>query len=184
MKYVWITLIALVALVAIVALVGALLPKDHAAARRITVPAPAAVVFAAIRDFDAYPQWAPGIRSVQWLPDRDGRRVVREEGPHGPMDLCLEREEPGRLLVTRIVTEGSPFGGTWTCRLDERDGRTTVTLTENGEVYNVVFRALARFVFGYTATIEAFLPALARRCGTPAATPEPCDPDPPPIRPA
>lgn len=180
MKYVWITLAVLVVLVAIVALVGAMLPKDHAVARRLTLPGPAAVVFAAIRDVEAYPQWAPGIRSVQWLPERAGKRVFREVGPHGPMDLCIELAEPDRRFVTRIVTEGSPFGGTWSIRLDEQAGRTTVTLTEHGEVHNVVFRALARFVFGHTATMDAFLPALARRCGAAGAVPEPCDPDPRP----
>lgn len=179
MRYVWIALVVLVAVFALVALVGAMLPVEHAAARRFTVALPATKLFAAITDVDAYPQWAPGIKSVQWLPDRDGKRVFREEGPHGPMDLCIERVEAERLFVTRIVTAGSPFGGTWTVRLVERDGRTTVTLTEHGEVYNVWFRALARFVFGHASTMETFLPALAGRAGGGSVTLEPCDPDPP-----
>lgn len=182
MKYVWITLGVLVGLVALVAIVGAFLPKAHAAAKRMMLPVPAKVVFAAIADVEAYPQWAPGVKSVQWLPDRDGCRVFREVGPHGPMDLAIERREPDRLFVTRIVTEGSPFGGTWTLRLDERDGRTTLTLTEHGEVYNVVFRCLARFLFGHTATMDAFLPALAKRCGALGAVSEACEPDPLPPR--
>lgn len=178
MKYVWITLGVLVGLVALVAIVGALLPQAHAVAKRVLLPVPAKVVFAAIADVDAYPQWAPGVKSVQWLPDRDGCRVFREQGPHGPMDLVIERRDEDRLFMTRIVTEGSPFGGTWTLRLDERDGKTTLTLTEHGEVYNVVFRCLARFVFGHTATMDAFLPALAKRCGAAGAALEACEPDP------
>ena len=182
MKYVWITLCVLVGLVALVAIVGAFLPKAHAAAKRMMLPVPAKVVFAAIADIEAYPQWAPGVKSVQWLPDRDGCRVFREVGPHGPMDLAIERREPDRLFVTRIVTEGSPFGGTWTLRLDERDGRTMLTRTEHGEVDNVVFRCLARFLFGHTATMDAFLPALAKRCGAIGAVFEACAPDPMPAR--
>lgn len=182
MKYVWMTLGVLVGLVALIAIVGACLPQAHAAAKRMMLPVPAKVVFAAIADVEAYPQWVTGVKSVQWLPDRDGCRVFREVGPHGPMDLAIERREPDRLFVTRIVTEGSPFGGTWTLRLDERDGRTTLTLTEHGEVYNVVCRCLARFVFGHTATMDAFLPALAKRCGALGAVSEACEPDPLPPR--
>jgi hypothetical protein len=180
MKVVWITLCVLVGLVALVAIVGACLPQAHAAAKRMLLPVPAKVVFAAIADVDAYPQWVTGVKSVQWLPERDGCRVFREEGPHGPMDLAIEQRAEDRLFVTRIVTEGSPFGGTWTLRLDEQDGRTTLTLTEHGEVYNVVFRCLARFVFGHTATMDAFLPDLAKRCGALGATAVACEPDPPP----
>lgn len=177
MKYVRITVAVLIALVVLVAVVGALLPVAHAVARRLVLKAPAKAVFAALTDVEAYPQWVPGVKSVQWLPERSVRAVFREQGPHGPMDLAIERREPDRLFVTRIVTDGSPFGGTWTFRLDERDGVTTVTLTENGEVYNVIFRCLSRFVFGHTATIEAFLPALATRCGVTGAVVEACEAD-------
>lgn len=163
MKWLWIVLATPVVLGVLLALVGALLPAGHAAARRLVVPAPAARVFATITDVESFPRWRPGLRSVEWLPDRGGRRCFREIGPHGPMDLAIERAEPDRAFVTRIVTERSPFDGTWTFRIDERDGTTTVTLTEHGEVHNVVFRALARFVFGHGATIEAYLRALATR---------------------
>lgn len=182
MKWVWITLAMLVALVVLVALVGALLPAGHAAARRLVVPAPAAKVFATITGVDAFPRWRPGVRGVEWLPDRGGKRCFRELGPHGPMDLAIERIEPDRLFVTRIVTAGSPFGGTWTFRLEERDGSTAVTLTENGEVHNVVFRALARFVFGHDATIEQYLRALAALFGAADAPIAPAEPDAPPPR--
>lgn len=180
MKYVWITLTVLAAIVALVALVGAFLPVAHAAARRVTLRAPRSAVFATIAGVDGYVQWHPGVKKVEWLPEANGTKRFREVGPHGPMDLAIERSEPDRLFVTRIVTEGSPFGGTWTFRMDERDGATTVTLTENGEVYNVIFRCLARFVFGHTATIEACLRALAAKHGAADATVEATEPDAPP----
>ena len=45
--------------------------------------------------------------------------------------------------------------------------RTTrrVTLTEAGEIYNPIFRFMARFVFGYSGTIEAYLKALHAKFG-------------------
>ena len=118
-----------------------------------------------VTDVLAYPGWRRDVRSVAWLPDDAGRRCFREVGAHGPMDLTIERAEPDRLFVTRIVTRGSPFSGTWTVSLVPDGPGTVVTVTEHGEVHNVVFRALARFVFGHTATIDGWLRALAARCG-------------------
>jgi hypothetical protein len=98
------------------------------------------------------------------------------------MDLLVEREEPPHLLVARIVTANSPFGGTWTFQLVERGGATELTITENGEVYNVIFRALAHFVFGHTGTIDGYLRALAAHFGEQgtAVDAQPAPPPPPP----
>ena len=47
--------------------------------------------------------------------------------------------------------------------LEPTDAGTRVTITENGEIYNVFFRFMARFVFGYTATMDRVLDALKAR---------------------
>ena len=38
-------------------------------------------------------------------------------------------------------------------------------ITEDGEIYNVIFRFVARFFFGYTASIEGYLRDLGHRFG-------------------
>ena len=178
MKWLWISLAVVVGLVVVVAVVGALLPKAHAVARRIVLKAPARDVFECISDVMAAPQWRDA-KSVAWLPDSDGKKCFREVSSFGPMDLRIERSEPDRLFVTRIVTQDSPFGGTWTIRLDAAGDTTAVTVTENGEVYNVFFRFLSRFVFGHTGTIDGYLRALGKRFGQ-QAVPQDALPDPPP----
>jgi hypothetical protein len=37
-----------------------------------------------------------------------------------------------------------------------------LTITEEGEIYNPVFRFVSRFVIGYTATIDGYLARLAQ----------------------
>jgi len=183
MKWVWISLGALAAIVLLVVIVGALLPVDHAAARRIRLQQSAATVFAAITDIASLPQWRKDLESVQLLPARDGRRCYREVSSHGPMDLLVEVEDPGKQVITRIVTEGSPFSGTWTFRLTPLDGGgTELQITENGEVYNVIFRTLSRFVLGHTATIDGYLRALAAKFGETAELMD-AVPDPAPAKP-
>jgi hypothetical protein len=64
--------------------------------------------------------------------------------------------------VTRIVDE-TAFGGTWTMEITPTPSGSRLTITERGEIYNPVFRALARFVFGYEGTIASCLAAAQRR---------------------
>jgi len=40
---------------------------------------------------------------------------------------------------------------------------TTLRITENGEVYNVIFRFVSRFVMGHSATIDKYLDAVGTR---------------------
>lgn len=157
---------ALLTLVAVVAGIGALLPKDHVATRRARFRQPPEALWASLTAIDEYPSWRRGLERVERLPDRDGRASWRETGEHGP--IAFERVEavkPSRLVV-RIADQDLPFGGTWTYEIAPAEGGgSTVTITENGEVRNVIFRFLSRFVFGHTATLDAFLDDLGRKHG-------------------
>ncbi|PYP70520.1 MAG: hypothetical protein DMD41_14750, partial [Gemmatimonadetes bacterium] len=72
---------------------------------------------------------------------------------------------PPRRLVRRIADPKLPFGGTWTWEITAAPGGSTLTITEDGEIYNPIFRFVARFILGYTGTMESYLKALAARLG-------------------
>lgn len=80
--------------------------------------------------------------------------------------LAFERMERPSLLVTRITDTTLPFGGTWTYRIGPVADGSELTIVENGEVYNPIFRFMARFVFGHTATIDMFLGDLRAKAGS------------------
>ncbi len=172
MKWVYFTLAGLVVLVLLVVLVGALLPVEHTVARRLQLRQSAAVVFAVLTEWQAFPKWRPDLKSVERLPTQDGKPCYREVSGFGPIDLRVETEVPDSLRITRIVTPGSPFGGTWTFSVAPNATGVEVTITEHGQVHNVVFRALSRFAFGHATHIESFLTALANKFGEPAALQE------------
>ena len=68
----------------------------------------------------------------------------------------------------RIADQGLPFGGTWTFDIaPAADGGSELRVTEDGEVYNVIFRFMARFFFGYTSSIETYLRDLGAKFGQP-----------------
>ena len=155
--------IALVA--AVVAVVGALLPKDHVARRTVVIHQSEDAVWATITDFAASPGWRRDITAVELLPPESGRARFRETSRHGAVLYEVEERTASRRLVTRIADPDLPFGGRWIYELVSEGGGTRVTITEKGEVNNVIFRFLSRVVFGHTTTIDGYLRALGARYG-------------------
>jgi len=50
-------------------------------------------------------------------------------------------------------------------QLQQGNDATTVRITEDGDVYNLFFRFVSRFVIGHTRTIDAYLRALGKATG-------------------
>jgi hypothetical protein len=140
MRYALWFLGSLIALVGVIALVGYFLPVGHEASRSAEINRPPEAVFALMSDVGNYKSW--------W----DGADVKSE---------VTERVAPSRI-VTRVVGE-TQFGGTWTIEIVPSGAGSRVTITERGEVYNVVFRTLSRYVFGYTGAMEACLAAAQKK---------------------
>ena len=69
----------------------------------------------------------------------------------------------------RIADPDLPFGGTWTYEITPDGGGSRLTITEDGEIYNPLFRFMARFVFGYEGTIASYMSSLEKRLAGPAA---------------
>jgi hypothetical protein len=159
--------VALVLLVILVLVVGYSLPVQHEAWRNATSRRPPDEVFAVIADHARYPDWRTGVTRVEVEGAPGVGQIVREHGSDGVMPYRIETFQPPAKLVTRIADAELPFGGTWTFEITPSDSGTDIVLTENGEIYNAVFRFMARFVFGYDSTIEQYLADLRKKLGDP-----------------
>jgi hypothetical protein len=140
MKWIVIGLATLAALVVVIAVIGAMLPRDHVASRTLTTHRPPADLWALVSN----PAFAK---------DATGQDVAVE---------TIESVPPNRL-VTRIADPNQPFGGTWTFVIASSASGSTVTITENGWVSNVIFRFISRFVMGHHATMETYLKNVAKQ---------------------
>ena len=76
----------------------------------------------------------------------------------------VEDRAPSRR-VTRIADKNLPFGGTWTYEITPAAEGSELRITEDGEVYNVIFRFMAKYVFGYTGSIEGVFRDLGKKFG-------------------
>jgi hypothetical protein len=165
MKWVIVAIVILVGLVALVTVIGMLLPKQHVAKRAAKFNQLPQSVWDAISDFEALPSWRPEVQSVEKQPERAGHPVWVEVSKMGRMPYEVTVFEPPTKMVTVIADSTLPFGGSWTYEIQESDGGSILTITENGEIYNPIFRFMARIFFGYHATMEAYLKNLGRKFG-------------------
>ena len=150
----------IVALVLLLIAIGYALPINHVATREASLAAPPERVFSVLRDVEKFPTWRSDVKSVEVLATAPALRW-RERGDN---DITFEMEtvQGPTKIVTRIVDKTLPFGGSWTYELSPEGGGTRLVITENGEVYNPLFRFMSRFVFGHTGTIEKYLDDLGR----------------------
>lgn len=155
----------LLLLAGIIAVIGSTLPKAHVASRSILLHRTPQAVYTVVRDFDSAPKWRSDVKRIE-VDAQPGKPVYfREDGKNGTINYELVEDVPPQRMVTRIRDTDLGFSGQWTYSFAPENGGTRVTIREDGEVSNVIFRFMSRYVFGQTATIDSYLTSLAKHFG-------------------
>ena len=134
---------------------GMMLPVNHIASVEKTLPADAAKVWSLLTDIESQPKWRTDLKSIKVVSNDPVSWV--ETSSFGEIPMKVERMEPHQALVTRINSTELPFGGTWTFKLEPQGSNTKLTITEDGEVRQPVFRFLSKYVFGHTKTLNTYI---------------------------
>ncbi len=158
-------LIAIVVIAAVVVGMGWMIPAEHTATLAAVYSQPPDAVWTAITNWENFPAWRAGVEAVKPLPSSERQPAWVETSSTGELPLETLQAAPPRRLVLRIASDELPFGGTWTYELTPVIGGTELRITEHGQIHNPFFRFMARFVFGYEATMEQYLTALGRKFG-------------------
>jgi hypothetical protein len=157
--------VVVVLLVGLMALIGSRLPKNHIASRSIFLRKSPPDVYAVIRDFESMPKWRADVKQVAVEGAPGGPVYFREVAKHGTVNYELIDDVPAQRMITRIRDTDLGYAGQWIYILAPENGGTRLTITENGEVSNVLFRFMSRYVFGQTSTIDSYLTSLANHFG-------------------
>lgn len=159
MKITFIIIGIVAAVIALVVVIGAMLPKHHIVTRSAFIKASPEQVFQLI---SGPPDWRPDLKTYSVI-EEGGKHIVRETDKHG-QTVTYERIEYRQptLLKTVIADRNLPFGGGWTWNVQPQNDGCLVTIIEDGEIYNPVFRFVSRFLIGYTRTIDDYLTRLAQ----------------------
>ncbi|HZQ91596.1 MAG TPA: SRPBCC family protein [Terriglobales bacterium] len=172
MKVLLFGLAGVIATGVIVFVIGSLLPQAHVARRTARYRQSPETIWHAITDYANFAAWRTDVRAVEPITTASGNPAWREKSRSGDIPIeIVESQAPSRL-VTRIADPRLPFGGTWTFEITRTPDGAQLSITENGEVYNPIFRFVSRFIMGHSATIEAYLRALGKKFGE-NVTPQP-----------
>ena len=137
----------------IVMILGCFLPVRHTATVKVSVSSTPDKVWQRLADFRSYPVWRSDVKAIEVLSDSEWIEV-NERNHKLPLKLIVK--EPISRLIMKINGNGLPFGGDFECVLHPEGGRTIVTITENGAIYNPAFRFVSRFIIGYSATAKKY----------------------------
>ena len=165
MKWVLIAVGVIVGLGVLVFVIGALLPSAHVATVEAEYGAPADRVFATIADVKGGVAWRTGLEQVDVLSGPNEPLRWREKSSFGTLTFRRDEYIPSARLIGRIDDTSQGFGGRWIYELEPRGERTLLRITEEGEVYNPVFRFMSRYVFGHYRTLEQYARDLGRHLG-------------------
>jgi hypothetical protein len=162
MKWVFLTIAVLVLVAGVMALVGAALPLRHHAARDASFSVSPEALYAVIA---GPPGWRAGVKRFGVLPPKDGRRQFWEEDSHARrITYEVTEEVPPKRLVVRMTDTKLPFGGIWSYDISPAtQGGSMLRISEDGEIYNVIFRFMAHYIFGYSTTIENYIRDLQKK---------------------
>jgi hypothetical protein len=135
MKILLIVMGFIVAAIALVLICGVLLPEKHVASRQTR---------------------------YRQKPDAIWGAIMSDQGDP-TLTYKIEESDPPVHLVRRVIDPHHNFGGTWTYQIQPAADGAILRITENGEVYNPIFRFVSRFIMGYTGTIDTTLKALGTK---------------------
>ncbi len=157
LKWIVVVICLLLAVVGLIAALGSKLPEQHLVSRTANFQQSPQQLWNIIF---GPPTWRPEVTHYEILTSDPHRKWI-EYGRHGEkMTYEVTESDPPNKLITRIADPRLPFGGTWTYEITPTATGSSLTITEHGEIHSPVFRFVARYIQGYTATIDNYMKAL------------------------
>ena len=158
MKIFFLSIISLILVILLVWFIGGRLPQRHEVMVSANIDANIQSVWRLLNDFKAYPEWRPSITQVQRMPDYQGNEVWQESDRHGNDVAYATIESVSNQRITRrIVTKDLPYAGQWILELSPTSTGCRLNITEQGEIYNVLYKIIGKYIIGYDASIKRFI---------------------------
>ena len=86
---------------------------------------------------------------------------------HQEAPLIFETAEstPPHRLVRRLADQRISFEHSWTLEIGEYGEVTSLTITENNEIHNPIFRFMTRVSIKRTGDIDRYIKSLGKKLG-------------------
>lgn len=154
MKWILIVLILLIVAVGIIYLLGFLLPIKHQSMVESNLAISPENLWKILTTHKDYKAWRSGIKDLKVTDTHHWSEV----NAHGDtINYRADWVEQNRKLLTVILNKDLPYGGQWEFEINKIDSGTHLRITENGEVYNPIFRFMSKYIFGHETTLKAYM---------------------------
>jgi hypothetical protein len=160
MKWILIVIALLILVAGFIYLMGALMPIKHQSVVESQLPTTPEILWKALTTHAEYKSWRRGIKELKAVDDYHWSEL----NAHGDtVNYRADWVEQNRKLLTVILNKDLPYGGQWEFEITKTDAGSHLRITENGEVYNPLFRFMSKYVFGHDATLKAYITDLQAR---------------------
>lgn len=160
-------LLAIASFVALVVVIGLLMPVRYEGRTTASFPHGAQVVWDALQDVEAHPMTGRMMKSVERLPDVDGRPAWNEDMGRGEIiSVTTPVCEPPRRLVRAMASACVNMTSRWEYALDDAGDGCRVTLSgvtdiERGTWHTPLFRVMMVLGGGVKKGLDLQLAAVA-----------------------
>lgn len=163
MKYLFIILGVLLAVPVFAYMAGLFISESHTATASREFDVSAEKVWQAVTDVRGYGEWRNNVERIEVLSDSTRPLQWREfYSNDNPMTFQEVERTDSTRFTARIADQELPFGGGWTYELEQTEKGVRLIITEDGKIYNPIFRFVSRFIIGYKATMNRFLDDLEK----------------------
>jgi len=148
-------------------------PEGHEVAGEVELAVPPEAVYALLSDYERRPDWRPRVARIGRIADDgEGRQVWREldEGDDRFDFKVLEEVSGQRVVLTTASPDQIGYDATWSFSVAPRGSGSVLTVEEQGEVDNPLWRGIFYLRTGPWSTVEQELTMVADAL-SPGATP-------------
>lgn len=159
MKYLLIILGLILLIPAVIWLIGMTLPQSHT----VTISQPfntsPGELYMMITDIRSFPDWRSNIERIEFLNEDEENPIWREHySNEDPLSFRITEKTANHSVTVQIADDDLPFSGSWSYNIEPaNDEGALLMITENGEVYNPIFRFVSAYVLGHDNTINQYM---------------------------
>jgi hypothetical protein len=148
--------------------IGMFLPKYKEATRAVKLNTSVDRVWKLAFNHGEETKWRTDLKQIVRLEDRGGQQVWQEIYKNGTKLTIQTTEIVDKQKLVRRIVDNKQFGGTWTLLYEGDNQSCKLTITENSELYNPIFRFFSLFMKP-GATIEKYIESAGVALGTSVA---------------
>jgi len=145
---------------------GLTIPADYTASRSQHFDIAPAKLWNTLVSFDKYAEWRENVYAIKVLSDNESYGAWKEiDGEGNTSPYRIVKHETDKLLVIETIKELDSRDKSWTFELlsDEDNKGVTLSITEHGEIDDLLPRVIAHFFTGHYLNTDAYLRSITNK---------------------